>query len=225
MKKYIGFSCVAFCLFFGAAQSNASNACTATVGNLVSNCGFETGTFSGWTLSGNDVPQTLGSIYGVEGVDPFDGTSPNDGSFQAYFGDLVANSTTLSQSISTIATDSYSISFYLAQDTPVGTQPTESNAFSASFGGVTLDNLTAVPVEGYTKLSFNVTATSSSSLLSLKLGNDLGEFLLDDVTVVQNLPVTISPEPPAWTFMFASMMGLGLLWKRGVVTLRPQDTV
>jgi len=215
MRKTCGLICVAFCLFLAAPQSRAVSICNATAGNLVANCGFETGDFTSWTLSGNDVPGELNNLYGVEGVDPFDGISPNSGANQAFFADLVANATTLEQDIATTATDMYTVSWFLAQDTMVGSQPTETNAFSASFGGTTLTNLTAVPVEGYTKYSYTVTATSSSSVLSLTLGNDLGEFLLDDISVVNDTPAA-TPEPPAWTLMLVGLMGSALLWKRGL---------
>jgi hypothetical protein len=220
MKILCGFICAAFCLLLSVPAS-ATSLCNSISGNLVADCGFETGSFTGWTLSGNDTPFELGNLYGVEGVDPFDGISPNSGSDQAYFGDLVANSTTLSQTIGTTAAATYMVSFFLAQDTAVGTQPTESNAFSASFGGVVLDNLTGVPVEGYTEFSFLTTATSSSSVLSLTVGDDLGEFLLDDVSVVKEASgTTTTPEPAAWMLMLTGMIGIGLLYKRHVVTAR-----
>src|SRR5580704_4911525 len=81
--------------------SAKADVCTMPT-NVVSNCGFETGDFTSWTVSGNDVPGELGNLYGVEGTDPFPtpgGTAPFSGNFQAYFGDLNANATTISQEV------------------------------------------------------------------------------------------------------------------------------
>src|SRR5580704_8216270 len=78
-----------------------AGSCTSAF-NLLSNCGFESGDFTSWTLAGNDVPGQLGNLYGVEGTDPFPlpgGTAPFSGNFQAYFGDLNANATTISQEV------------------------------------------------------------------------------------------------------------------------------
>jgi flagellin len=205
MKTSSAISCAAFCLFAGLTQGKAETAlsiCDADPANLVSNCGFETGDFTAWSLTGNDVPALLGNLYGVEGLDPFDGMSPNSGNFQAYFGDLVSNSTTLSQTFATSPGSLYQVSWYLAQDTAVGA--VYSNAFSASFGGMTLLSLTAVPVQSYTHYSYSLIATSSSSVLSLTLGNDLGEFLLDDISVA-DLGV---PEPSAWMLALAGAISL-----------------
>jgi hypothetical protein len=168
-----------------------------------------------WNLSGNDVPAELNNLYGVEGADPLDGISPLSGSYQAFFADLVANSTTLSQSIATVASDSYTVSFYLVQDTAVSAP--YSNAFSASFGGDSLVGLTALPVESYTEYSYTADATSSSSLLSLTFGNDLGEFLVDDISVVQNAP---TPEPPAWTLVLLGTISSAFLWKRSMIAAK-----
>jgi hypothetical protein len=207
MRKIYGFICVAFCLFLAVPQSKASSLCDSAPGQLVANCGFETGDFTSWNLSGNNVPGQEGNLYGVEGTDPFDGTSPNSGNFQAFFGTLFANPTTLQQTIATIPGSKYSVSWFLAQDTDATTQ--NPNEFSASFGGVSLVNPTVVAVQGYTEYSFLVDATSSSSSLDLIFGNDVGFFLVDDVSVT-----TVAPEPPAWTLMLVGLMGAAFYWKR-----------
>jgi hypothetical protein len=201
-------------LLLGASAGLAAAApCTATAGNLVTNCGFETGTFSGWTLAGNDVPGEQDNLYGVEGSDPFPlpaGTAPNSGSFQAYFSDLVANPTTLSQSVATTAGGHYALSFYIAQQ-PVG-PGTAANSLSVSFGGSVLGVLTNVPMEGYTQVTYAFTATSASSLLSLSFGDDIGEFLLDDVRVTAvAAPV---PEPSSTALVGAGLIALGFTQRR-----------
>jgi MYXO-CTERM domain-containing protein len=210
MKRFSMALCITSCLFLAVPESKAINPC-GVAGNLVANCGFETGDFTSWTISGNDAPGELGNLYGVEGVDP-DGTSPHGGSNQAYIGDLTSNALTLEQTISTVATDSYTVSFWLAQDA-ASTTP-YPNELDASFGGTTLVD-EGVPLEGYTQFSYVVAATSSSSILSLTLGNDLGYFELDDLSVVLDTtsPAT-TPEPPAWVLMLGGLLGLPLLRRR-----------
>lgn len=210
MKITCGLLCAALFLFLGAPLSRA-DICGSAASNLVANCGFETGDFTAWTLSGHDVPGELGNLYGVEGVDPIDGISPNSGTFQAYFADLDSNSTTISQSLATVSGTSYTVSWYLAQDTSIATP--YSNEFSVSFGGTSLLSLTGMPVEGYTKYSYTVAATSSSTLLSMTLGNDLGEFLLDDISVVP-VPRVTTPEPAAWALLLIPIALV--LWKRRI---------
>jgi len=202
MKKYITFTCIVSCLFFAAAQSKAGTDCSAVAGNLVNNCGFETGDFTDWTLSGNDTPLALGNLYGVEGTDPYDGTVPLDGSYQAFFGDLVANATTLSQGIATTAGDQYTITFYVAQDTaPVG----GDNELLASFAGTTGVDKTDIGVEGYSEYSFTEDATSGTSTLDLTFGDDLGYFQLDDVSVVNTTP---TPEPDSLLLLSTGLLTL-----------------
>jgi hypothetical protein len=213
VKTAYGLFCVAFCLFLAAPRSEAASICGANPTNLVANCGFETGSFSGWILTGNDTPLELGNLYGVEGLDPVDGISPNSGNYQAYVADLRSNATTLSQTLTTSVGVEYEVSWYLAQDTAVQL-PNYSNAFSASFGGTTLVSLSAVPIEGYTYYSYFATATSSSTVLSLTLGNDLGEFLLDDVSASR------VPEPASWMLAPGGAALLFVLHRR-----RPARTV
>ena len=204
MRTFFSVICAISCLAAvqGQAVAGPVSICNAISTNLVANCGFETGDFTSWTLSGNDVPMELGNLYGVEGIDPLDGISPHSGSDQAYFADLVSNATTLSEAIVTIPGVFYQISWYLAQDTaPAGTY---SNLFSASFGSTSLTSLAAVPVEGYTSYTLSAMATSASTVLSFTLGDDLGEFLLDDVVVSTGSATGVSPEPGTWLLLLSA---------------------
>ncbi|HME05449.1 MAG TPA: hypothetical protein VKG25_00305 [Bryobacteraceae bacterium] len=200
-------------LALAAALQSAAIAgdCTLITNNLVSNCGFETGDFTSWTLSGNDVPGQLGNLYGVEGTDPFPlpgGTAPDSGAFQAFFSDLNADPTTLSQTLGTNPGEQYTISFYLAQQL-VG-PGTVNNSLVVDFGSTTLDNLTNVPVQGYTLYSSVVTATSSSTVLSFEFGNDIGEFLLDDVSVP-------TPEPASGLLVLMGVIAARLYTRRSLI--------
>jgi hypothetical protein len=212
MKNIFGLLFVALCLFVSIPESRADT-CSSAPGNIVANCSFGTGDFTDWTVSGNDVPQSEGVLFGVElGQDPFDGIFPVGGSaYQAYFGDLDANATTISQTFSTAVGGTYDISWYLAQDTTPDTtfeSGTYSNEFIASFGSTLLVSQSGMPVQGYTEYSYAVTATASTSTLSFTLGNGLGEFLLDDIVV--------TPEPSSWVLMLVVAAGSIFLLKRKV---------
>jgi hypothetical protein len=198
--------CFVVCMFLAVAQGWASSlGCAANPGNLLVNCGFETGDFTGWTLSGNDVPGELNNLYGVEGTDPLDGISPHSGAYQAYIADLDANATTLSQTIITVPGTLYNVSFYLAQDTaPVA--PYE-NGMLVAFGGTLLDFEIGIPVEGYTRYSWDVNATSTSTTVGITLGNDIGETLIDDAVVAR------TPEPATWGMLLLGGLVLVLARK------------
>jgi hypothetical protein len=209
MKTLSGLICASFILFAGLPQGRAGSVCDAVAGNLVTNCGFETGDFTGWTLSGNDVPGEAGNLYGVEGLDPVDGISPNSGNYQAFFADLDSNATTLAQTLNTsITTDTAFVNFFLAQDTTPDSSAEGNNFLDVTFGSTTLVDVTGTPVQGYTEYSYAVTPgspTSATTALSITLGNGLGEWLLDDVSVV------VTPEPSAWTLALGGvLLGLGM---------------
>jgi hypothetical protein len=184
MRAYI----VAFCALFLAAafQTQAkADVCGSVAGNLVLNCGFESGDFTSWTLTGNDVPGELNNLYGVEGSDPFAG-DPNSGTSQAFFSDLPANATTLSQTLATVVGQTYIVTFYLAEATEG--PGTLSDDALVKFGASTVENLSNLSDQGYTKYTADIVATSGSTTLSFVMGNETGEFLVDDVSVAAATP-------------------------------------
>ena len=210
MKTQRMLSLVAAALVLAAASTTASAACGA--GNLVSNCGFETGDFTGWTLAGNDVPGELNNLYGVEGTDPFplpDGTAPHGGDSQAFFADQFADPTTLSQAISTVAGTTYTVSFWMAQG--LAGPGTVSDEMDASFGSGSFSSSDS-GATGYTLIQFTGVASSASTMLSVSFGTDIGEYVVDDFSVTA--PVSTVPEPSMLSLMGFGALMLGLARRR-----------
>jgi len=197
MRKLSIFLFTAFCLTGLSLGAKADSLCDNTPHNLVVNCGFETGDFTGWTLTSPDVPAQEGNLYGVQGVGAdIYGIDPNSGSYDAFIADLDADALTLSQVINlTGPYDYYTVTLYLAQYTdPDFSGGKYSNEVEVEFGNTTLVGL-GIPNMGFTKVSFVVQDDAPSANLKITLGNDLGEFLLDDVSVVS------TPEPAAWLLL------------------------
>jgi hypothetical protein len=133
--------------------------------NLVSNPGFETGDFTGWTQFGNT---------GFTGVSPI---NPHSGSFEATFGP-VGSSGGIFQDLSTMGGTSYDLTFWLATG---GTPPSH---FEVSWNGVTIAGsiIDNPHVFEYTEFSFTgLLATGPSTELRFTFLQDFWQ--LDDVSV------------------------------------------
>jgi hypothetical protein len=140
--------------------------------NLVTNGSFETGDFSGWTLSGDS------SFVGVCNVSTCPGGfAPQDGNFAGYFGP-VGDTATISQNIATTPGDSYSLSFYLAN--PEGGTP---NYFAVTFGTSTFSFSNFGVAFGWQQFTLTTLATSDQTPLSFTFRNDPSYWFLDNVSV------------------------------------------
>jgi hypothetical protein len=165
----------------------------AHAAELVTNGSFETGDFTGWTLSGNT---------GFTGVEcpgaPFAG--PGDGNCDAFLGP-VGSDGTLSQILNTVPGQFYVIRFDFQAD---GGTPSD---FSAVWDAQPpLFSRTNPPAGPYQVLSFVALATTPTTTLAFNFRDDPGFLKLDSVSVA-------APEPGSLALLGIGMAGL-LLWRR-----------
>ena len=192
-----------------AALVLATFSAGAAQANIVTNPGFETGDFTGWTLSG-DTSFTFPDTF-----------FPHSGAFSAFLGtfpDLFDLTGSISQTLATTAGTSYDIEFWLNSEfTP--------NFFSVSFDGIVLDSLTDVttiiegcspssPIAGgcYTLFSYTALASSAITDLVFTFQNDPWGWDLDDVSVEA---ATAVPESGSLPLVAMGLIALLALRRRG----------
>ncbi len=145
-------------------------------GNLIINGGFETGDFTGWTLTGSDT----GDLSVDDGSN---GIEPHSGQFLADLGS-VGDVSFLSQTVQTTPGASYLLSLWL--NSPDGLTP---NEFVVRWNGRPLYDQANLPaIAAWTNLQFTVTATGSTATVSIGGQDDQSYLGLDDVSLVPGQP-------------------------------------
>ncbi len=182
MKKLSLVLALAVSLFF--VQSAAATP-------LVVNGGFETGDFTGWTLS-------YPSWATVDNAGYY---PPNSGLYSGTFGAIdYQTPNILSQNLATVA-GTYSVSFWLAND---GTTPI-NNKFDADLDGTHLLTLLNAGPFAWTQYTFTATV-SGPSTLTFTFFQLPAFFHLDDVSV------SAVPLPGSLVLLASALLPLG--WRR-----------
>ena len=166
--------------------------------DLVTNPGFETGDFTGYTV-------TLAAQGTGLSINSFP-NNPHSGSYAAAFGATADEYDTISQTLTTTPGAFYDVSFYLKYN---GSQTDAS--FVAQFDNTTLLSLSGTYGDGiYAQYSSLVQASGSSTTLSFAGYNQGAYYFLDDISVSQ----VAVPEPSTWAMLGLGAVGAGVVLRR-----------
>jgi len=208
MRKSISIFAVLLVGTLGGRFASATSTCNGVSNNLVANCSFQTGDFTSWSGT-----TTTDLFSGVDQGDPnaLPGSQTPFGGQpdEAFLGSFTPS--TLTQTLTTVAGDQYTIAFALLNDTASGGAASGPNSFEAEFGTDILLSETNTPVDGYTLSTFIVDATSASTDLTFTSENNTGDFELDSISVAQ------TPEPGSFLLLGTALLGLAGLVSRRMI--------
>ncbi len=172
--------------------------------NLITNGGFETGDFTGWTRRG-ERSDVLGT---------FNGIAPHSGNFQAALhGSPSFDLQYIAQTLATTPGQSYTIDFWLANSLLLAPP---LNFFAVTWGDLVILNLVDESAFPYMEYTFNVTATSDSTTLNFSFRQQFflsagATWLLDDVSVN---PAGVPDGGATVSLLGYALLGLAALRRR-----------
>jgi MYXO-CTERM domain-containing protein len=189
----------------------AGAAVQASAANIVADPGFESGTPNSYTGAMGDgwqVTAGTGAICNVSGAGCGNAGPAHTGTQMAFL-DWSNSFDTISQTLTTVIGQTYTISFWVASDQP--------NFLNVTFGGSTLFNGTAPAIGDYVQFAFDSTAASTSTVLAFSGQRTAGGIeVLDDVSV----SASGVPEPATWLLTPVALLGLGALRRRHQISPR-----
>jgi flagellin len=174
-----------------ALPLSAADICGVT-GNLVNNCGFETGDFTAWTLAGNTGFTSVSSSA----------TYVNSGIYGASLGPMGSNGT-LTQVLPTLP-GTVELSFYLynAGGTP--------NDFTVFWNGVDVGpGVVNAGAFGFTQYALTLSSIGSD-MLQFSYQHDPAFFGLDNIAVAQ------VPEPGTMGMLLAGLCSVIVAFRRRI---------
>ena len=199
MIRSLLFTCFLAGALLSGPQAKADDVC-ASATNLVQNCGFETGNFSGWTVSGDTANA---------GVDTQDAYTGRFGAYLAGFGSFNSgdtNFTDVGQTLDTTPGTAYTLRFNWAHFANTDVIP--DNYFSAYIDGNRVFQTTQIFIanQNYTyALPYRFVATSAATSLDFLAEDANFFFSLDDVSV------TATPEPASLWLVAPILLGFYLI--------------
>ena len=181
-----------------AAVASANAPICATTGNLIQNCAFNEGLNPAYASV--DVPADwteLGSWDSYDSLTQAESLEP--GGYSVKNGDAPPNLTGIGQTVTDVAGQTYTLSFWLFQDGDNSTGP--GQAYGAEWDGTIVFAETDQPRStSWTEVNVTVVGTGDDTV---ELGGDSyhGYNYVDDVSL------TATPEPSTFTMILTGLMG------------------